>query len=77
MSIFNDTKVAFQDKTTAQLKKAFWMFKTIEQPQLTSFGIKILNFTIENNFPLLRELSVERFSNNLLVVKLAKKVWKL
>lgn len=54
MSIFNDTKVAFQDKTTAQLKKAFWMFKTIEQPQLTSFGIKILNFTIENNFPFVK-----------------------
>lgn len=51
MSIFNDTKIAFQDKTTAQLQKALWMFRTIEHPHITSFGIKALNFTIGNNFP--------------------------
>lgn len=51
MSIFNDTQIAFQDKTTEQLKKAFWMFKTIEHPHLTSLGIKALNFTVHHNFP--------------------------
>lgn len=51
MSIFNDTKVAFQDKTTEQLKKAQLMFKAIEHPHLTSFGIKLLNFSINNNVP--------------------------
>lgn len=51
MSIFNDTKVAFQDKTSEQLRKAYWMFKTIEHPHITDFGIKALNFTIHNNFP--------------------------
>ena len=51
MSIFNDTKVAFADKTDAQLKKAFWMFKMIEQPALTKIGTSVLNFSVHNNFP--------------------------
>ncbi|WP_089874311.1 proline dehydrogenase family protein [Epilithonimonas hungarica] len=51
MSIFNDTKLAFADKTDAQLKKAYWMFKAIEQPALTNIGVSLLNFTIRNNFP--------------------------
>ncbi len=54
MSIFNDTKVAFQDKTTDQLRKAFWMFKTIEHPHITSFGVKFLNFAIDNKFPFVK-----------------------
>lgn len=51
MSIFNDTQVAFADKTDAQLKKAYWMFKMIESPNLTRIGTSILNFTVHNNFP--------------------------
>lgn len=51
MSIFNDTKIAFQDKKTPELKKAYWMFKAIEHPTLTNIGIKFLNFSIRNNFP--------------------------
>ena len=51
MSIFNDTKLAFADKTDAQLKKAYWMFKAIEQPALTNIGVSLLNFTVRNNFP--------------------------
>lgn len=51
MSIFNDTKLAFADKTDAQLKKAYWMFKAIENPTLTNFGVSILNFVVRNNFP--------------------------
>ena len=51
MSIFNDTKLAFADKTDAQLKKAYWMFKAIEQPALTNIGVSLLNFTVKNNFP--------------------------
>ncbi len=52
MSLFNDTKLAFADKTDAQLKKAYWMFKAIEQPALTNIGVSLLNFTVRNNFPL-------------------------
>lgn len=51
MSIFNDTQIAFQDKSTDQLKKAQWMFRAIENPTLTGVGINILNFTVKNNFP--------------------------
>ena len=51
MSIFNDTQVAFADKSDAQLKKAFWMFKMIESPALTKVGTSVLNFTVHNNFP--------------------------
>lgn len=51
MSIFNDTQIAFQDKTTGQLKKAYWMFKAIENPTLTNLGIGMLNFMVKNNFP--------------------------
>ncbi len=51
MSIFNDTKIAFAEKTNAQLKKAYWMFKAIENPALTSVGISVLNFSVKNNLP--------------------------
>ncbi|MDY3319563.1 proline dehydrogenase family protein [Riemerella anatipestifer] len=51
MSLFNDTKVAFADKTTEQLEKAKWMFTMIKFPQLTNMGINLLNFSIKNNFP--------------------------
>lgn len=56
MSIFNNTQIAFADKTDAQLRKAFWMFKLIEQPTLTKIGTGILNFTIHNNFPFAGDL---------------------
>ena len=54
MSLFNDTKLAFADKSEAQLKKAFWMFKMIEQPTLTKMGTSVLNFTVHNDFPFVK-----------------------
>lgn len=51
MSIFDDTKIAFAGRSTAQLKKAYWMFKAIENPTLTNLGTKFANFTVKNNFP--------------------------
>ncbi|WP_297984493.1 proline dehydrogenase family protein [uncultured Chryseobacterium sp.] len=51
MSIFNDTKIAFADKTTKQLEKAKWMFTMIQYPGLTGLGVKALNFSIENKLP--------------------------
>lgn len=51
MNIFDNTEVAFMDKTTPQLEKAKWMFTMIQQPALTNIGIDVLNFTIKNNFP--------------------------
>lgn len=51
MSIFNDTQIAFADKSDAQLRKAFWMFKMIEHPHLTKFGSSILNFSVDKGLP--------------------------
>ncbi len=51
MNIFNDTRTAFADKSDAQLKKAFWMFKAIEKPTLTRFGISALNFSVKSSLP--------------------------
>ena len=56
MSIFENTQIAFADKTTPQLKKAYWMFKAIEQPALTNVGISILNFTVKNSFPFVTDI---------------------
>ena len=51
MNIFNNTQIAFADKSDSQLRKAFWMFKLIEQPALTSIGTSVLNFAVHHNFP--------------------------
>jgi proline dehydrogenase len=51
MSIFTNTQIAFADKSDSQLKKAFWMFKLIEQPFLTKIGTGVLNFTVQHDFP--------------------------
>ena len=66
MSVFNDTQIAFQDKSTNQLRKAYWMFKAIENPTVTNLGINALNFTIKNNFPfvegIVRQTLFEQFA---------------
>lgn len=51
MSVFNDTKTAFADKSDAELRKAYWMFKLIELPALTKIGTAVLNFSVHNNIP--------------------------
>lgn len=51
MSLFNDTQIAFADKSNSQLRKAYWMFKLIEQPALTKIGTRLLNVAVHNNFP--------------------------
>ena len=51
MSIFNNTQIAFADKTDNQLRKGYWMFKLIEQPALTRIGTRILNFMVHNDVP--------------------------
>ena len=56
MSIFNDTQIAFVDKSTKQLEKAKWMFTMIQYPSLTNVGVNALNFTIKNNFPFVENI---------------------
>ncbi len=74
MPIFNDTKVAFADKSDAQLRKAYWMFKMIEQPALTSLGTSVLNFTVHNNFPFVTGIVKKLYLSSSVVVKPVKKV---
>ncbi len=52
MSIFENTQIAFADRTDSQLRKAYWMFKAIENPFATKIGIAAVNFTIHHNFPI-------------------------
>ncbi len=54
MSTFDNTQIAFADKTDSQLQKAYWMFKAIEQPMITKLGISLVNFTIKNDFPFVK-----------------------
>lgn len=56
MSIFENTQLAFSNKTDKQLKKAYWLFKMVAQPTLTNLGTGILNFTIKNNFPFIKNI---------------------
>lgn len=56
MSIFNDTKIAFADKSNQQLQKAFWMFKMIENPTLTKIGTSVLNFSVHHKFPFVNSI---------------------
>lgn len=51
MSVFNNTKIAFADKSDTELRKAYWMFKLIEQPALTKIGTSVLNFAVHNDIP--------------------------
>ncbi len=51
MLTFNDTKIAFSDKTDHELKKAYWLFKTIESPKIVSLGSKLLNLALAIHFP--------------------------
>lgn len=56
MSIFNDTSIAFADKSTKQLQKAYWMFRMIGHPEMTNLGIKILNFSVKGSFPFVESI---------------------
>jgi proline dehydrogenase len=51
MLTFNNTKIAFSNKTDYELKKAFWLFKTIESPKIVSLGSKLLNLALNIHFP--------------------------
>ncbi len=51
MSIFNDTQLAFSLKSNFELKKAYLLFKSIQNPTLSNLGINFLQFSIKNNLP--------------------------
>lgn len=52
MLIFNNTEIAFSNKTNHELKKAYWLFKTIENPKIVLLGNKLLNFALKIRLPI-------------------------
>ncbi len=49
---FKDTKTAFNHKTNAQLKKAFWLFKSFSWNWVVVYGPKVAAFLIKIHFPI-------------------------
>lgn len=48
---FSNTEVAFQNKSKAQLKKAYWLFKMVSKPGLVSFGKWIMTASLKLRLP--------------------------
>jgi proline dehydrogenase len=49
---FDNTEIAFRNKTNAELNKAYWLFKMIGNNFLTSVGPPITNFLLNIGFPI-------------------------
>jgi proline dehydrogenase len=49
---FNNTKIAFQDKSNADLRRAKFLFKTIEKPWMVKMGSAMLHFALKVHFPI-------------------------
>lgn len=56
MSIFQNTKIAFQHKTDFQLKKAYYLFRFMHYPMLTKLGNSLLNIMVKYNFPMIQTI---------------------
>lgn len=52
MISFENTEVAFSDKTTSQLRKAYWMFWLVKNPWLVKLGSHLLRIANAIRFPL-------------------------
>ncbi len=48
---FQDTATAFADKTNAQLKEKYWLFKTMGSQALVNFGTTLTNFALSFHLP--------------------------
>lgn len=48
---FDDTAIAFAPKSTAELRKAQWLFRAIGQPTLTKFGISLTQWALKWHLP--------------------------
>jgi len=51
MVTFNNTKIAFENKSNAQLKKAFWLFKLMGVNWLTKIGAPLLKLALYLKLP--------------------------
>lgn len=48
---FDNTQIAFANMSDNALRKAYWMFRLVSNPSLTSFGASLLNFALSIKFP--------------------------
>ncbi len=48
---FSNTEVAFRNKSKAELKKAYWLFKMVSKPGLVNFGKWSLTFALKLHLP--------------------------
>lgn len=58
---FDNTEVAFRQKTNGELKKAFWLFKMIGSNFLTKVGPSITNFFLNIGLPIQGAIKVTIF----------------
>ncbi|WP_457268190.1 proline dehydrogenase family protein [Pedobacter sp. UYEF25] len=49
---FDNTEIAFRNKTNPELKKAYWLFKAIGNNFLSTIGPSITNFFLNVGFPI-------------------------
>jgi proline dehydrogenase len=51
MMAFDNTRVAFHDKSTKELKKAYWLFRMIGHPLLVKLGAGLTRFALAARLP--------------------------
>ena len=62
--LFENTEIAYQAKTTAQLRKAYWLFKAVSIPFLVRVGKTLTLLSLKLRLPvlgLLRRTIFEQF----------------
>jgi len=52
MKTFENTEIAFRSKNDADLNRAFWLFKIIENPIIVKFGKWMTNFALSVKLPI-------------------------
>jgi len=49
---FDNTEIAFKNKSDKDLKQAYWLFKTVASPSMVKFGKVATNFAIKTKLPI-------------------------
>jgi proline dehydrogenase len=77
---FQDTATAFADKTTAELKEKYRLFKMMNSPSLVSFGTKMTNLALTLGLPvksLIKHTIYEQFVGGETIEECQKVIEKL
>jgi len=77
---FQDTATAFADKTTAELKEKYRLFKLMNSPSLVSVGTKMTNFALSFGLPvkgLIKSTIYEQFCGGETIEECQKVIEKL